>query len=153
MDYTALTDIELQAHLRAIEIVLEARKVARPIIPIVLKVLLIVDDDFQILGLLEQTFNIGYQVITATSAPIALKAAAAKPPHIALIDWELNDNKTGCELSWRLIELYPKLPIIILSGYDIPQEDAVNCGARLAVKKPWSPKELGETIRGLLEGD
>ena len=73
MNYTALTDAELHDHLRQIEIILKARNALKPIIPVVLKVLLIVDDEFQILDLLEETFNIGYQVITATSVPLAIK--------------------------------------------------------------------------------
>ena len=148
MNYIDLSDRELQDHLRQIEAILKVRQAFEA--PVPLKVLLIADSDFHILNLMEETFNIGYNIITATTAMLALKAALARPPDIAIIEWDLN-GEPGSVLSWQLHELYPRLPIIILSEHDISQADAQDIGAKLAVKKPYSPMGLADTMRHLLE--
>ncbi|HSV87079.1 MAG TPA: response regulator [Bacteroidales bacterium] len=79
--------------------------------------ILIVDDDFDYLfqlkaGLLEM----GFEVITAEGQKEAEKILERLKPDMAILDLMMESHDSGFILSHRIKDLYPDVPIIIVSA-------------------------------------
>jgi DNA-binding response OmpR family regulator len=111
-----------------------------------LPVVLIADDDPDILELVALTLERdGYEVLQARSGEEALRLAAERDPHLAVLDLMM-PGMDGCEVTRRLraAEGRRKLPILILSAFaeDRQTARALDAGADAYMKKPFSPREL-----------
>ena len=62
-------------------------------------------------------------------------------------------NMTGDTLARKIMEIRPEIPVILCTGYSecITEEKAKNMGIRELVMKPVLIRELGVTIRRLLD--
>jgi len=114
----------------------------------------VVDDDPEILGLLEQLLKSdGYIVRAASDAASALKlvAGGAIRPEILLTDYNLPGGMNGLELLAQLRTLLKvNLPGIILTG-DIATETLTRIGLQdcIQLSKPVDPRALVEAIEQL----
>ena len=115
---------------------------------------LVVDDEASIVNLVAASLTAeGYHLLTATSGEEALTivAASGRPLDLVLTDARMPDM-TGVELGRRLIERYPDLAVILMSGLGV--EDLTGfAGAADAVavfQKPFTPTQLRARIRASL---
>ena len=89
----------------------------------------------------------GYQVITANSAKKALEILQSQPVHLVLSDL-LMPGMTGTELARQVKQLYPKTPVILVSGVnEIPPEADY---ADRFISKVEGPVSLCENISEVL---
>lgn len=111
--------------------------------------ILYVDDEENNLVSFKATFRLKYNIRTAISADEAIKILESKPVEIIITDQRM-PNMTGIEFLEKVIEKYPDPVRILLTGYaDLNAViDAVNKGKIYHyLSKPWSEKELEETIQ------
>jgi DNA-binding response OmpR family regulator len=111
-----------------------------------LPVVLIADDDPDILELVSLTLERdGYEVVQARNGEEALRLAAERDLHLAVLDLMM-PGIDGCEVTRRLraAESERTLPILILSAFaeDRQAALALEAGADAYMKKPFSPREL-----------
>jgi len=118
--------------------------------------ILIVDDELALLELVEESLQgLGYKIITASSGAEALQRLA-QLPDIALLfsDVVMPGGINGYELAEQAVALYPKLKVILTSGYT-KMAAARNGQARFnasLISKPYKLAELTLRIRNCLDG-
>jgi two-component system cell cycle response regulator len=118
------------------------------------KTVLIADDQRHMLVLLQACVTpIGCQVLTARSGEEALTRAASTQIDLLLIDFEM-PGLTGIETATRLksTPCYADLPIIMITGrgQNRIRADALQAGVAAVILKPFSPTELQELVRQVL---
>ena len=111
-----------------------------------LPLVLIADDDPDILELVTLTLERdGYEVVQARNGEEALRLAAEREPHLAVLDLMM-PGIDGCEVTRRLraAETERTLPILILSAFaeDRQAALALEAGADAYMRKPFSPRDL-----------
>lgn len=117
---------------------------------------LIADDDPDILLLLSLTLERdGYEVVVARDGLSAYEAALERVPHLVVLDLMM-PGLDGCEVTRRLRveEATKDVPIVIVTAFAEESQvaKAIEAGADLYVKKPFSPNELlAKTASLLLE--
>jgi PAS domain S-box-containing protein len=96
----------------------------------------------------------GYEVVATTDGVEALTALAASPDRIDLVLTDvMMPRMTGPRLAARVRELYPRLPVLLMSGY---AEEAIEELGELAsdrplVLKPFTSHELVSQIDEILQ--
>ncbi len=113
--------------------------------------ILVVDDEPSILLSLQFLLQkAGYQVRTARDGEEALQAVEAATPDLILLDAMMpkRDGYDVCQ-SLRADPAYRDIPIIMLTakGRDIERQKGLALGATDYVTKPFSTRELVETVR------
>jgi DNA-binding NarL/FixJ family response regulator len=90
----------------------------------------------------------------AEDAREALAAAKSLSPDMAIVDITLKDTY-GIELIKQLKELYPKLPILVLSMHEESMygERALRAGAKGYLTKQEASKKIIDAIRRILRGE
>ena len=90
----------------------------------------------------------GLEVTHQWSADTALAAlqGGATLPDIVLSDIEMPGKLSGMDLAFRLRELWPRLPVVLITGYAKQLEDAVSGGLRV-LPKPTPPQDLLRELR------
>jgi DNA-binding NarL/FixJ family response regulator len=90
----------------------------------------------------------------AEDAREALAAVKALSPDIAIVDITLKDTY-GIELIKQLKELYPRLPVLVLSMHDesLYGERALRAGAKGYLTKQEATKKVIDAIRRVLAGE
>lgn len=90
----------------------------------------------------------------AEDAREALAAAKSLAPDMAIVDITLKDTY-GIELIKQLKELYPKLPILVLSMHEESMygERALRAGAKGYLTKQEASKKIIDAIRRILRGE
>jgi CheY-like chemotaxis protein len=87
-------------------------------------VILCVDDEPNSLVLRKLVLQkAGYEVITASSALLALDVLASRKVDLVLSD-QLMPGQTGTELARQIKTKWPSLPVILISGVNEIPEDA-----------------------------
>lgn len=117
------------------------------------KTVLIVDDDFSILEVLEARLGAaGFAVAKATSGQEALEILQKQKIDLLVSDIKMPEM-SGLQLQTKAITMFPTLPIILLTAYGtIPDAvDAVKGGATDYLTKPFDGKELVQKIRSVFE--
>jgi len=122
--------------------------------PVCTKVLL-VDDEFEVLAVLEALLEDDFEVETALGGTEALEILEAQPDWDLVITDQRMPGMTGVELLAIIAERWPDLYRIVLTAYsDVdPIVAAINEGSvdRFALK-PWDPDALREQVAaGLVE--
>jgi DNA-binding response OmpR family regulator len=117
-------------------------------------VVLIADDDPDILELVSLTLERdGYDVAQARNGEEALRIAAERRLHLAVLDLMM-PGIDGYEVTRRLRANDPDgtLPILILSAFaeDRQAALALAAGADAYMRKPFSPRELLATAGSLI---
>jgi len=121
------------------------------------KKLLIVDDHPLIRERVAELINSEPDLVVcgeAGDANEALAAAKALSPDMAIIDITLKDTY-GIELVKQLKELYPKLPMLVLSMHEESMygERALRAGAKGYLTKQEASKKIVDAIRRILRGE
>ena len=100
--------------------------------------------------------NSGYEVVTAMDGEEALELCLADPPDLLITDFQM-PLMSGLELckTLRAREEVARIPSIMLTarGFDIAPGEMVDAGITAVLGKPFSPRELLEKVRTLLEAD
>src|SRR5262245_60361629 len=116
--------------------------------------LLISEDEPAVRNLVASALrNDGYKLLLAASAEEALAIADA---HRGAIDLLLTDammpGRSGVELAAILVERYPRLRAIIMSGYTEETLPVGDGSVRVAMlQKPFTPRDLRRRIRDALD--
>src|SRR5512136_2053114 len=115
--------------------------------------ILIIDDEPNLrrsLGLILQ--RAGYAVTTASDAAEALDVLQAGAYDLTFLDIKLPDQN-GIELLPQLRELYPDMPILILTAHATLDTaiTAVRLGARDYLLKPIDPENILTRVECLLQ--
>jgi CheY-like chemotaxis protein len=115
--------------------------------------LLIVEDETAIRKMLTVVFtNAGYEVLSATHAPDAMKLLAIERVDAVLSDVLLN-SLSGHDLARWVAEHHPSVPCVLMTGFD--DRDCENCpfaSGCIQLRKPFNPKDavtvVGQAIGG-----
>ncbi len=117
--------------------------------------ILAVDDETYILHVVSLKLkNAGYSVLTAKDGEEALELAAANPIDLLITDYQM-PGMTGLELAAKFHTEPGRrhLPIMLLTahGLALEQVDMARAGITVRLSKPFSPRELLETVHKLLQ--
>ena len=117
--------------------------------------ILIVDDEQTIVRMEKQMLErLGYDVTERTSSVEALEAFRDSPDKFDLVITDMTmPNMTGIQLSQKLLEIRPDIPIIICTGFSekINEEKAKAIGIQGYAMKPVVKSELAKKIRAVLD--
>lgn len=116
---------------------------------------LVVDDEGIVLDSCRKVLESeSFEVIPVKSADEALASIGKERPGLLLIDLKMPVHD-GIYLMKELQDRKIDTPVIVMSGYStgetIREADAM--GACRFLPKPFTPDELIETVRQVLEGD
>jgi DNA-binding response OmpR family regulator len=131
------------------------------------KRVLIVDDEPNIVVSLEFLLRQqGYEVLVARDGEEALATVAARRPALVVLDVmlpgidgfevcrRLREGAPGTERSERCDGgTGPKILLLTARGRDVERIRGLEEGADAYVTKPFSTRELMQTVAGLLEGE
>jgi PAS domain S-box-containing protein len=117
--------------------------------------ILLVDDEEPVLRS-ERTMleSLGYKVIAIAKSDEALKLFRAQPNEFDLVITDQTmPTMTGSKLSRKLLRLRSDIPIILCTGFsEAIDEDKTRAeGIREFVMKPFTTKEMADTIRRVLD--
>ncbi len=90
----------------------------------------------------------GYHVKTFADGQDALSNLASDPPHVLVTDVVM-PGMSGLELAASLRELYPELPVLVVSGY-VPTSERTLIGHTEHLDKPVRPARIVGAIGRLL---
>lgn len=114
---------------------------------------LYVDDEASNLRIFRAAFRKYYSVHTARSGEDALQLLKEQPVDIVVTDQRM-PGMTGVEFLEKVIELYPDVIRIILTGFS-DVEDIIyalnRCGVYRYLVKPWDREEMKHTLDKALE--
>ncbi|GAB6147378.1 ATP-binding response regulator [Desulfocicer niacini] len=117
--------------------------------------ILFVDDEISIANMVQRMFErLGYKVQTATTPQDALDRFSLNPNHFDLIITDMTmPQMTGINLSEKLMDIRPDIPIIICTGHSalVDEEKAKEFGLAAYVMKPIEIREIAQTIRNVLD--
>ena len=115
-----------------------------------LSVLLIDDEELVRVATAEMIRDLGHSVVEASGGAEAL----ARLDHGLAVDLVVTDYKMpgidGGELSRRIRERHPEIPVLLITGYAGPTDDIVDL-PRLA--KPFGQAEIALAMKNLFAGD
>ncbi|HPO30915.1 MAG TPA: response regulator, partial [Candidatus Hydrogenedentes bacterium] len=115
---------------------------------------LVVDDDPDIRCAVRVVLeSAGMDTREAASAEEGLAIARQWHPDVVIADLMMEDINAGAELSCRICQELPVCPVILLSaiGNHLSQSlDIRAYGLRAVLQKPVKPRELLETVAGVL---
>ncbi|MDP3980746.1 MAG: sigma-54 dependent transcriptional regulator [Chlamydiota bacterium] len=106
--------------------------------------ILIVDDEKNMLITLESILSDqGYHVAVASGGAEALTMLKETQPAVVITDLKM-DAVNGFMLMQRAKEMYPDLPVIMMTAYATPKSavEAIKQGAFDYIPKPFDPEEL-----------
>ena len=117
--------------------------------------ILYIDDEEDLVRIAVERFGeLGYHITGKTDSVEAMDLFQKKPDDIDLIITDQTmPGITGKELSKRVLEMRPQMPIILCSGYSetITRKEAKEIGIREFVFKPVSIFEMPRLVRKVLE--
>ncbi len=117
--------------------------------------ILVVDDEEVLVDVISGILTfMGYQVTTSNSSNEALVKFAAAPVDFDLVLTDMTmPDLTGIQLSNRLREIRPDIPIVLCTGYShqLINRRPEELGLKAIVMKPIQTSELARTIRKVLD--
>ena len=126
------------------------------IIPAGNETVLVVEDEALILKVATTILkNLGYTVLSATTPVEALGMAADHEGEIHLLVTDvIMPEMNGRELSEKILELYPGIRCLFMSGYtaNVIAHHGVLDGGVNFIQKPFSKKNLATKVRDVLDG-
>ena len=114
--------------------------------------ILIVDDDEVIRDTLKELLSEHYVCKTAGTADEAFARLAEKPYDLVLTDISM-PGISGLELLGRVLERYPKMPVIVVSGISDQEhvQGLIKLGAFDFLLKPFRLEVVEKSVRRALE--
>ena len=116
--------------------------------------ILYVDDEADNLLAFRSVFRRYFNIHTAINGQEAIQLLKEKPVHLLLSDQRM-PNMTGIELCENVMQNYPKMVRMIITGYSEmkPINDAIEKGKiSKYITKPWDIHELKNEIENALTG-
>ena len=117
--------------------------------------ILLVDDETEIVKMVQEVLDhLGYRITGYTNSIDALEQFQSHPDQFDLIITDMTmPNMTGAELSSRILELRPDMPIIICTGFSdmIDEKKAKTLGIKEYMIKPIKKGDLDRVIRNVLD--
>lgn len=106
---------------------------------------LLVDDDILVsMGAADMLLDLGHSVTEAQSGPHALKLMESDAPFDIVVTDYAMPGMNGFELAQRIKARYPKLPIILATGYaELPADRSIEFGH---LSKPYTSKDLAAAL-------
>ena len=164
LSFSRKTDHKLQP-VQIVPIIQDALKFLRSTIPTTVDIrqyilatdetILFVDDEKSVVIMAKQLLEeLGYRVITASTAHDAMEQFNANPSQFDLVITDMAmPNMSGVKLSQKLKAIRPDIQIIICTGYStlIDEERAKKLGLAAFVMKPIILEEIAKTIRRVLD--
>jgi CheY-like chemotaxis protein len=119
------------------------------------KTVLVADDESHILSVVSMKLrNAGFNVLTARDGREALEMAKAEHPDLIITDYHMPELN-GLELCQKLREDpgTADIPAIMLTarGYNLEPQDTEKSGIQFMLSKPFSPRQLLDTVNQVLE--
>ncbi|MBI4868529.1 MAG: response regulator [Candidatus Wallbacteria bacterium] len=115
-------------------------------------VLLVEDNDEVRVATARLLESLGYQVLGATHGQEALELYVASSDRVAVVLTDVvMPQMGGMDLLRRLRELSPELPVLLMSGYPLGDEDARSAGADGWLEKPTPPGVAARLLRGAID--
>ncbi len=114
--------------------------------------ILVIDDEAGIRESLEVLLSLeGYAVEMAVDGTHGLSMLERGDYDLALLDLAL-PGQSGLELLPQIHELYPELPVIMITAYGTVENvvEAIHAGAENFVQKPWDNEKLLADIRSAI---
>jgi signal transduction histidine kinase len=117
--------------------------------PVTGATLLLVDDQAMLRAVLGIALRrAGFEILEAASAEEALARLAEEPAIAVVVTDALMPDTDGWELSRRVRQTYPLLPIVMMSG--CPPESEVPPDVEY-LQKPFAPDKLAEAVRTAMQ--
>jgi len=116
---------------------------------------LIVDDNRDLLRFLERLMaQSGWKLLTAETAAAGRELVARSKPNVALLDYVLPDGD-GVSLAVKIRDMAPGVPVIIMSGAELPGKDQITCEENdfQILQKPFLANEIMNQIRSRIAPD
>ena len=120
------------------------------------RILLLDDELVQIQSVRAMLRMLGYEVVALTDGQEALTRIQADPQAFdLLITDQTMPHLTGVKLAKEVLAIRPDLPIILCTGYSeaVDANEARALGIRDFLMKPYSVREMAETVRRALSGN
>jgi len=118
-------------------------------------ILLVDDEEDMVVRVLKKILeDLGYNVVAKYSGNQAFKVFCEDPEWFDLVITDQTMPKmTGIELSRRLLQVRPDIPIILISGFSqvISSEMIKEIGIKQFITKPFEIQELANIMRKLLD--
>jgi DNA-binding NtrC family response regulator len=114
--------------------------------------ILVVDDEVMICQQLQILYEgSGYKVSTATSAEEALTRLEKRDIDLVVTDVRL-PGISGVELTTRIHEIYPDVPVIVMTGYAAIEHavEVLKRGASDYIVKPFTARTIQESTEAVL---
>jgi DNA-binding response OmpR family regulator len=114
--------------------------------------ILVIDDEPSVVDALKMILSDkGYEAASAVTAREALELARRHPFDVAIIDLKLPDL-SGLDLFRRIAEGCADTDGILITAYDSAEvrADAVSFGFAAVLPKPFSPRDLLDSLGGVL---
>jgi signal transduction histidine kinase/CheY-like chemotaxis protein len=118
------------------------------------ELVLLVEDEAPVRDVIQEMLeNLGFEVVTASSGSEALQVFERFQSDIELV---LSDvvlsGIGGIEVSKKVQEMNPDLPVILMSGYPLDDEarSELSAGMTNWLSKPFSSEQLGQIIERVL---
>lgn len=109
---------------------------------------LVVDDEADVADLADILLSAhGLETVVAYSGADALAQMAAHPDIDAVVSDVMMPGMTGIELAEQIGERYPKVKIILASGYMAPSAGAGRPLPQLFVAKPYRIEQILKLLR------
>jgi DNA-binding NtrC family response regulator len=115
--------------------------------------ILIVDDDPIVLASCKRVFEAeAFEVCMVPSAAKALEVMKHTTFDVLLVDVKMPEHD-GMYLMRSVKKQWPKMPIIVMSGYSTPETitEGLQSGAEEFIAKPFTPDELLAIVRRVLQ--
>ena len=110
--------------------------------------ILVVDDEEEVREILAETLeDFGYAVLTAASGEEALPVLAGNGGVAMVITDVRMPGMSGLELADEIRRRWPKVKVVLISGYFLPQGEP-----QRFLKKPFHLKDLTSMVRSELGG-
>ncbi len=119
--------------------------------------LLVIDDSVMLLNFVQEILiEANYRVEAAPTAEEGLRAAAANPPDLILLDYVLPDMK-GDEVLHRLLQdpSTARVPVVYMSGFgtDLPSDPGQSANVIGSLHKPFTSELLLTTVKNFMPND
>jgi two-component system, cell cycle response regulator DivK len=116
-------------------------------------ILYVEDNEFNLKMVRQLLARTAYRLIEATDGELGVATALKEVPDLILMDIQL-PKMSGLEAT-RQLRANPStaaIPIIVITSFALSGDDqkAKDAGATAYITKPYSPRELLQTIRDLL---
>ncbi len=118
------------------------------------RILFVDDETVQVKSVQNMLERLGYEVVAKTESKEALDAFRKDPLSFDLVVTDQTmPQMTGVELAEAILRIRPDVPIVLCTGFSelVDANGAAKKGICQFLMKPFSIREMGETVRQALE--